>query len=48
MELRDRDDSGKRLDSYSDQVIAVARLPSELIDTDAEIEPDELAQGEEE
>jgi hypothetical protein len=29
-------------------VIAVARLPAELIDDDAEFELDELAQGEEE
>jgi hypothetical protein len=29
-------------------VIAVARLPAELIDSDAEVELDELAQGEEE
>jgi DNA gyrase subunit A len=48
MELRERDDAGKRLDSYSDHVIAVARLPAELIDSDAEVELDELAQGEEE
>jgi len=34
MELRDRDKSGKRLDSFSDGVIGVARMPASLTDDD--------------
>ncbi len=48
MELRDRDDDGKRIDSFSDSVIGVARLPSELVDDEDGDEVDSLAASEEE
>jgi DNA gyrase/topoisomerase IV subunit A len=40
MELRDRDKSGKRLESFSDAVIGVARMPAWLTD-EQEGDPDE-------
>jgi len=44
MELRDKDEGGKRLESYSDRVIAVARMPAWLANDDV----DEIAGSTEE
>jgi hypothetical protein len=49
MELRARNDDGKRGEEYSDKIIGVARLPAALLDDESnESETDDIISSEEE